>query len=151
MISYKKQKYNDIRTAISDKVLVELLQKTLESNKVQIDYATTKRVLLAFLSSISFYLYNYPEFYVDLKKMVLFRDSALENLFVLQAKESENAKTIMEHYKNGGAFSEELEELIKNFVTGVLEYSTLKEQELSESITKLKKEKCLKEQNSNNR
>ena len=36
MISYKKQKYNDIRTPMTDEVFVQLVQETLKVNGVKV-------------------------------------------------------------------------------------------------------------------
>ena len=108
MISYKKQKYSDIRTSMPDDVFVQLVQETLKANGVEISEDVARRVLLSVFTSMSFYLYEEPTKYIDFKKMVLYRDEKLNNLLVLEAKEGENARTIMNFYKNGGAFSEEL-------------------------------------------
>ena len=73
--------------------------------------------------------------------MVLYRDIKLSNLFILEAKEGENAKTIMNYYKKGGAFSEELEKLIKGFVNNILQYSTQKQLEVDMEIAKINAQK----------
>ena len=100
MISYKKQKYNEIRTSMPDDIFVQIVQKTLKANGVEINEEVSRRVLLSLLTSMAYYLYNEPEFFVDFKKMVLYRDVSLNNLLVLEAKEGENAKSIMDYYKN---------------------------------------------------
>lgn len=141
MITYKKTKYSDIRRAMPDDVFVQLVQGTLKANGVEIDGETARRVLLSLLTSMAYYLYNEPEFYIDFKKMVLYRDIKLNNLLVLEAKEGENAESIMTHYKNGGAFSEELEKLITSFVRGLLEHSVKKEAEVTQEINKIKSSK----------
>lgn len=141
MISYKKQKYNDIRTPIPDDVFVKLLQDTLKVNGVELSEDVSRRVLSSLLTSMAYYLYNYPEYYIDFKKMVLYRDIKLSNLFILEAKEGENAKTIMNYYKKGGAFSEELEKLIKGFVNNILQYSTQKQLEVDMEIAKINAQK----------
>ena len=141
MISYKKQKYNDIRTPIPDDVFVKLLQDTLKVNGVELSEDVSRRVLSSLLTSMAYYLYNCPEHYIDFKKMVLYRDIKLSNLFILEAKEGENAKTIMNYYKKGGAFSEELEKLIKGFVNNILQYSTQKQLEVDMEIAKINAQK----------
>lgn len=141
MISYKKQKYNDIRTPIPDDVFVKLLQDTLKANGVELSEDVSRRVLSSLLTSMAYYLYNYPEYYIDFKKMVLYRDIKLSNLFILEAKEGESAKTIMNYYKKGGAFSEELEKLIKGFVNNILQYSTQKQLEVDMEIAKINAQK----------
>ena len=141
MISYKKQKYSDIRTSMPDDVFVQLVQETLKANGVEISEDVARRVLLSVLPSMSFYLYEEPTKYIDFKKMVLYRDEKLNNLLVLEAKEGENARTIMNFYKNGGAFSEELEKLITSFIKGILAYSTEKEIEVTSTINKIQSSK----------
>lgn len=141
MISYKKQKYSDIRTSMPDDVFVQLVQETLKANGVEISEDVARRVLLSVLTSMSFYLYEEPTKYIDFKKMVLYRDEKLNNLLVLEAKEGENARTIMNFYKNGGAFSEELEKLITSFIKGILAYSTEKEIEVTSTINKIQSSK----------
>ena len=141
MISYKKQQYSDIRTSMPDDVFVQLVQETLKANGVEISEDVARRVLLSVLTSMSFYLYEEPTKYIDFKKMVLYRDEKLNNLLVLEAKEGENARTIMNFYKNGGAFSEELEKLITSFIQGILAYSTEKEIEVTSTINKIQSSK----------
>ena len=141
MISYKKQKYSDIRTSMPDDVFVQLVQETLKANGVEISEDVARRVLLSVLTSMSFYLYEEPTKYIDFKKMVLYRDEKLNNLLVLEAKEGENARTIMNFYKNSGAFSEELEKLITSFIKGILAYSTEKELEVTSTINKIQSSK----------
>ena len=141
MISYKKQKYSDIRTSMPDDVFVQLVQETLKATGVEISEDVARRVLLSVLTSMSFYLYEEPTKYIDFKKMVLYRDEKLNNLLVLEAKEGENARTIMNFYKNGGAFSEELEKLITSFIKGILAYSTEKEIEVTSTINKIQSSK----------
>lgn len=138
MISYKKQRYDEIRTPITDDVFVKLVQETLAVNGVEIEENIARRVLVSLLASISFYFFNYPTFYMDFKKMVLYRDTKLSNLLVLESKEEESAKTIMEYYKQGGALSEELENMILSFTQGLLSYSTEKQAKVSEEISKIK-------------
>lgn len=138
MISYKKQRYDEIRTPITDDVFVKLVQETLAVNGVEIEENIARRVLLSILASISFYFFNYPTFYMDFKKMVLYRDTKLSNLLVLESKEEESAKTIMEYYKKGGALSEELENMILSFTQGLLSYSTEKQAKVSEELAKIK-------------
>ena len=140
-MSYKKQKYSDIRTSMPDDVFVQLVQETLKANGVEISEDVARRVLLSVLPSMSFYLYEEPTKYIDFKKMVLYRDEKLNNLLVLEAKEGENARTIMNFYKNGGAFSEELEKLITSFIKGILAYSTEKEIEVTSTINKIQSSK----------
>ena len=77
MITYKKQKYNDIRTSMPDDVFVQLVQGTLKANGVEVSEEVARRVLLSLLTSMAFYLYEQPEFFIDFKKMVLYRDVAL--------------------------------------------------------------------------
>ena len=141
MISYKKQKYSDIRTSMPDDVFVQLVQETLKANGVEISEDVARRVLLSVLTSMSFYLYEEPTKYIDFKKMVLYRDEKLNNLLVLEANEAEHARTIMNFYKNGGAFSEELEKLITSFIKGILAYSTEKEIEVTSTINKIQSSK----------
>ena len=90
---------------------------------------------------MAYYLYEEPTRYIDFKKMVLYRDVNLNNLLVLEAKEGENAQSIMDFYRNGGAYSEELERLVKSFIEGILEYSTAKEVEVTSTINKIKSSK----------
>ena len=118
MITYKKTKYSDIRRAIPDDVFVQLIQGTLKANGVEIEEETARRVLLSLLTSMAYYLYNEPELYIG-----------------------ENAQSIMNYYKNGGAFSEELEKLVTSFIKGLLEYSTAKEAEVTKEINKIKSSK----------
>ena len=151
MITYKKQKYNDIRTSMPDDVFVQLMQGTLKANGVEISEDVARRVLLSLLTSMSYYLYEQPEFFIDFKKMVMYRDTALNNLLVLEAKEGENAQSIMDFYKNGGAFSEELEKLVKTFVHTLLRYSTTKEAEVTAEINKIKSSTESKCNNSKNK
>ena len=148
MISYKKQKYNEIRTSMPDDIFVQIVQKTLKANGVDINEEVSRRVLLSLLTSMAYYLYNEPEFFVDFKKMVLYRDVSLNNLLVLEAKEGENAKSIMDYYKNGGAFSEELEKIILTFLKGLIAHSTAKEVEVQSTIDKIKDSKKSKSSNS---
>ena len=148
MITYKKQKYNDIRTSMPDDVFVQLVQGTLKANGVEVSEEVARRVLLSLLTSMAFYLYEQPEFFIDFKKMVLYRDVALNNLLVLEAKDGENAQSIMNFYKNGGAFSEELEKLVKAFVEGLLQHSTAKEVAVTAEINKIKSSKESKCNNS---
>ena len=110
-----------------DDTFVQLVQGTLKANGVEISEDVARRVLLSLLTSMAFYLYEQPTLYVDFKKMVLYRDIALNNLLVLEAKPGENAQSIMDFYKNGGAFSEELEKLVRAFVEGILKHSSAKE------------------------
>lgn len=124
-----------------DDVFVQLVQETLKANGVEISEDVARRVLLSVLTSMSFYLYEEPTKYIDFKKMVLYRDEKLNNLLVLEAKEGENARTIMNFYKNGGAFSEELEKLITSFIKGILAYSTEKEIEVTSTINKIQSSK----------
>ena len=70
MISYKKQKYNDIRTPIPDDVFVKLLQDTLKVNGVELSEDVSRRVLASLLTSMAYYLYNCPEYYIDFKKII---------------------------------------------------------------------------------
>lgn len=149
MISYKKQKYNDIRTPMSDDVFVQLVRETLKVNGVEVNEDVSRRILSSLLASMAFYLYNYPEFYIDFKKMVLYRDVKLSNLLVLESKEGESAKTIMNYYKNGGAFSEELEKLVEGFVKTILQHSTEKQVEVTAEINKIKSSKELKDNSKN--
>ena len=141
MISYKKQKYSDIRTPMTDEVFVQLVQETLKVNGVEVKEEVARRVLLSVFTSMAYYLYEEPTRYIDFKKMVLYRDVNLNNLLVLEAKEGENAQSIMDSYKNGGAYSEELERLVKSFIEGILEYSTAKEVEVTSTINKIKSSK----------
>ena len=141
MISYKKQKYSDIRTPMTDEVFVQLVQETLKVNGVEVKEEIARRVLLSVFTSMAYYLYEEPTRYIDFKKMVLYRDVNLNNLLVLEAKEGENARTIMNFYKNGGAFSEELEKLITSFIKGILAYSTEKEIEVTSTINKIQSSK----------
>ena len=46
MISYKKQRYDEIRTPITDDVFVKLVQETLAVNGVEIEENIARRVLL---------------------------------------------------------------------------------------------------------
>lgn len=138
MIQYKKQKYNDIRSALADNVFVNLLRETLRVNKVEVAEDETRRIFVSLLAAMSYYLYEHPEYYIDLNKMVIYRDTNLKNLITIEAKEGENAKSIMDFYKNGGAFSEELEKLVKAFVQGMLEYSQNKEVEITKEISNIK-------------
>lgn len=145
MISYKKQRYDEIRTKVDDEVLVDLLRKTLAANGLKTDDSVARRVLLSYFASVSFYLYANPQLYIDFAKMVLYRDSKLENLLVLESKNNESARSIIDYYKNGGAFTEELTKLVDKFIRGVLKDSTKKEQELAKQINKLNKVKRSKE------
>ena len=92
MISYKKQKYSDIRTPMTDEVFVQLVQETLKVNGVEVKEEVARRVLLSVFTSMAYYLYEEPTRYIDFKKMVLYRDVNLNNLLVLEAKEGENAQ-----------------------------------------------------------
>ena len=47
----------------------------------------------------------------------------------------------MKYYKKGGAFSEELEKLIKGFVNNILQYSTQKQLEVDIEIAKINAQK----------
>lgn len=149
MISYKKQKYDDIRTPMPNDVFVQLVRETLKANGVEVNEDVSRRILSSLLASMAFYLYNYPEFYIDFKKMVLYRDVKLSNLLVLESKEGESAKTIMDYYKNGGAFSEELEKLVEGFVKTILQHSTEKQVEVTAEINKLRSSKELKDNSKN--
>lgn len=131
-----------------DDVFVQLVQGTLKANGVEINEDVARRILLSLLTSMAYYLYNEPEFFVDFKKMVLYRDVALNNLLVLEAKEGENAESIMTYYKNGGAFSEELEKLVESFVKTILQHSIEKQIEVSAEINKIKSSKESKVNNS---
>ena len=148
MISYKKQKYNDIREAMPDDVFVQLMQGTLKANKIDADEETSRRILLSLLTSMAYYLFKEPIYYVDFKKMVLYRDIKLSNLLVLEAKEGESADTIMKYYKNGGAYSEELERLVRSFIEGLLTHSTQKQAEIAEEINRIKNAQKSKSNNS---
>lgn len=150
MITYKKQKYDDIRTSIPDDVFVTLIQETLKVNGVEIEKSVARRVLASLLSSMAYYFYSNPEFFVDFKKMVLYRDIKLNNLLVLESKDGESAEDIFEYYRKGGSYSEELSDLIKAFVKGLLNYSVNKEKELSEEINKIQEVKRSRERKDNN-
>ena len=69
----------------------------------------------------------------------MYREANLKNLFVLESKEGENAASIMKYYLEGGALSEELEKLIKNFIQGLLKNSQKSQDKVSEEIVKLEK------------
>lgn len=56
----------------------------------------------------------------------------------MEAKEGNNAQSIMDYFISGGAFSEELEALVKSFVQGMLNYSQKKEDEISRDIDRIK-------------
>ena len=47
MISYKKQKYSDIRTPMTDEVFVHLIQETLKVNGVEVKEEVARRILLS--------------------------------------------------------------------------------------------------------
>jgi len=141
MISYKKQKYSDIREPMSDEVFVQLVQGTLKANGVTVGEEVARRVLVSLLASMAYYLYNEATFYIDFKRMIMYRDTNLNNLLVLESKWGENAESIMNYYKNGGAFSEELEKLVKSFVQNMLEYSQKKQVEVTEEINKIRSSK----------
>lgn len=148
MISYKKQKYNDIREPMSDDVFVQLVQGTLKANGVEVGEDVARRVLLSLLTSMAYYLYEEPTFYINFNKMVLYRDVKLNNLLVLEAKEGENAASIMQYYKDGGAYSEELQKLLQSFIQNILNYSTSKEIEVAAEINKIKSAQERKRNNS---
>lgn len=138
MLKYKTEKYNAFRKPVDSSVLSQLLQETLKNEGITIDTDVAIRVLSYFLAGAAFYLYNNPEFYVDFKKMILYRDTKLNNLFVMEAKGGNNAQSIMDYFISGGAFSEELEALVKSFVQGMLKYSQKKEDEVSKDIDRIK-------------
>ena len=138
-MEYKKEKYSDIRVPIEDDVFIQLLKDTLKANKIEADEDVCRRVFVSMLAGVAYYLYEYPEYYINLTKMVMYREANLKNLFVLEAKEGENAASIMKYYLEGGAFSEELEKLIKNFIQGLLKNSQKSQDKVSEEIVKLEK------------
>lgn len=137
MIKYKKQQYYDIRTPISDEVLMQLFSETCKVNKVDIDDDTARKIVTSYITGILYYLYKNPEYYIDMKKFVLYRDTNLNNLVTIEAKGDNNAQTILDYYSKGGVMLEELEKLIMGFVNGLLTHSIAKQAELTEKISNI--------------
>ena len=86
MISYKKQKYSDIRTPMTDEVFVQLVRETLKANGVEVEEEVARRVFLSVFTSMAYYLYEEPTRYIDFKKMVLYRDINLITYWCLKLK-----------------------------------------------------------------
>ena len=103
MIQYKKQKYNDIRSALADNVFVNLLRETLRVNKVEVAEDEARRIFVSLLAAMSYYLYEHPEYYIDLNKMVIYRDTNVKKLTHIESKEGENHKSLIAYYIYRGA------------------------------------------------
>lgn len=139
MLKYKSESYETGRAPISSDILVQVFQEVLKNESIEVEPEVARRIIQYFLASVSYYFYNNPEFFVDFKKMVLYRDSKLQNLITLEAKDGENAETIKQYLSSGGAFSEELISMVDSFVKNMLNYSTKKEKEVTSDIERIKK------------
>lgn len=149
MIKLRKQEYNEIREPINDDVFVGITKETLKVNGVDVNEETARAIMLSWLTSMVYYMYKNSTKYIDLKKMVIYRDVDLKNLLTIEAKPYENAASIMQYYKDGGIYADELSRIVKSFVKGVLSYSQEKQAEVNADLEKINKVKTRKSENDN--
>lgn len=134
MIEYYKNEYEEGRQRVDGEFVLKLFQEAFRKNELHIDKKVCKHVLINFLTSLSYSLFNEPERYMDLGKFVVYRSENLHNLLTFQAKDGENALSIKQYVDRGGLYSEELTEVVTEFVEN-LSASALEEQQ--KSISKI--------------
>lgn len=138
MLKYFKDNYEDGREPVDAGLLSSILRESIKitSGNDALNIDCYKTVLL-FLAGVNYYFYLHPEQYVDFGKFVAYRNVDLKNLWTLEVKDNESAKTIYEYFKNGGLEVEEIQNLVKEYVSDTLDYSSKRVQEVSGDIEKM--------------
>ena len=128
MILFNQNDYEDGRKRVNGDNLFKLFCKVLRHNGINTDEKVCKHVLINLLTELCYELYDAPEQYIDLGTFVLYRSENLHNLLTVQAKDGENAASIVKHVRNGGLYSEDLTDIVTDFVKD-LSMSALEEQQ----------------------
>lgn len=137
MLKYNKNDYDEGRERVKGDLAINFLKKALEKNDIKIEDNVCKRVFMDFASNLFFNLYEEPEKYLDMGKFVIYRSANLFNLLTIQAKSGENAKTILDYVAHGGVYSEELGNLVENFVRNLSEEAVREQQKTSQKVNEL--------------
>lgn len=139
VLKYFEDKYSDGRSPIDTGLIAKILRESLSlAGAPVIDEAICQAAASMFIACINYYFYLHPEQYIDFGKFVAYRNVDLKNLLVIEAKESENANSIYNYYKDGGIQAELLKIMINNFAADLVVKSMADEEAAKEDIEKLK-------------
>lgn len=137
MILYNKNDYQEGREKVNGDLVFQLFQEALKKNDIITDEKVCKHVIMNFLTELAFQLYLYPERYLDLGKFVIYRSENLHNLLTVQAKDGENAVSAREYIRRGGLYSEELTEVVGNFVKELSVTALEEQQKAADKVNEL--------------
>lgn len=148
-----KDDYAKGRTPIDTGLLENILRESVKivNGKEFENHDDYRKVITLLMSGISYYFFLHPEQYVDFGKFVAYRSADIKNLWTIESKETENAESIYEYYKQGGLQVEEIKTLVRNYALGLLEDSISRSNKLSNDITSIKNLIRHDEENSTNK
>lgn len=137
MLKIFEDKYDIGRTPIDTGLLSKILQESIKLTGNTLDDEACHKAVLMFVACTNYYLYLHPQQYIDFGKFVAYRGIDLKNLLTIEAKDGENASTIYEYYKNGGAEALILKQIINTYASELVVDSVNAEERASEDIKKL--------------
>lgn len=152
MLRFFQDKYSDQRSPIDMGLLENILRETLKiTSTVDVDEVNLKKTVLMFLAGINYYFFLHPEQYVDFGKFVAYRGIDLKNLWVMEVKDGETAESIYNYMKQGGIDVEEVQKIVQDYTSDLLDYSTKRVEELTDELKGLEARVSQDESECNNK
>lgn len=138
MLRFFSEDYSSGRQPIDMGLLVNILAETMKiTANVNMSESDCKKTILLFLAGINYYFYLHPEQYVDFGKFVAYRGVDKRNLWTMEVKPGETAHTIYDYFKQGGLEVEEVQQIVQEYTTDLLDYSTERMSKLTKDISNI--------------